>query len=59
MMDNFLSVVTYMFLFIFQLEVNPNLVVAELSFENNVVQCDLTYTGYYARIHNCERKSLL
>lgn len=42
-----------------QVEINPNLIVAEISYDNNVVVCDLNYTGYYARIYNCKHEGLL
>lgn len=45
--------------YIFKVEINPNLIVAEISYDNNVVVCDLNYTGYYARIYNCKHEGLL
>lgn len=42
-----------------QIEVNPKMLVAEISYDNNVVVCDLNYTGYYARVSNCKLTSLL
>lgn len=45
--------------YVFKVEINPNLIVAEISYDNNVVVCDLNYTGYYARIHNCKLAGLL
>ncbi|XP_046372100.2 lysyl oxidase homolog 2-like [Haliotis rufescens] len=43
----------------FQMEVNPTLMVAESDFDNNVASCELWYSGYNARIFNCEFQSLL
>lgn len=43
----------------FKLEVNPNLLVPEISFDNNGMNCDLYYSGYYARITNCKLRSIL
>ncbi|XP_063431972.1 uncharacterized protein LOC134714554 isoform X2 [Mytilus trossulus] len=45
--------------FKFKLEVNPSLFVPEISFENNGMNCDLHYSGYYARITNCKLHSIL
>uniref|UniRef100_K1PQV8 protein-lysine 6-oxidase n=1 Tax=Magallana gigas TaxID=29159 RepID=K1PQV8_MAGGI len=45
--------------YVFKVEINPNLIVAEISYDNNVVVCDLNYTGYYARIYNCKHEGLL
>lgn len=47
------------FFYWLQVEINPNLIVAEISYDNNVVVCDLNYTGYYARIYNCKHEGLL
>jgi hypothetical protein len=44
---------------LFQIEINPNMIVAEISFDNNAVVCDLNYTGYFARIFNCKLTSLI
>ena len=32
---------------------NPNLIVPELSFDNNAAVCELTYTGTDAYVKNC------
>ncbi|XP_071167971.1 lysyl oxidase homolog 3A-like isoform X5 [Mytilus edulis] len=45
--------------FKFKLEVNPSMFVPEISFENNGMNCDLHYSGYYARITNCKLHSIL
>ncbi|ESO87847.1 hypothetical protein LOTGIDRAFT_193984, partial [Lottia gigantea] len=39
--------------YIFKMEVNPKLLVAELDYDNNVAVCDLTYTMYNAFLQNC------
>ncbi|KAL5022390.1 hypothetical protein ScPMuIL_001545 [Solemya velum] len=43
----------------FTLEVNPELKVAEMNFENNVVKCTLWYGGYSAQLQGCRLESLL
>ena len=45
--------------FYFKLEVNPNLHVPEISYDNNGMTCKLQYTGYYARITECRLISIL
>ncbi|XP_033757060.1 lysyl oxidase homolog 3-like [Pecten maximus] len=45
--------------YVFKIEVNPSLLIAELSYDNNVIRCKLGYTGYHARIHECKLESLL
>ena len=40
--------------FRFQLKVNPDELVEELDFDNNVISCTLEYTGYRASVSNCE-----
>lgn len=40
--------------FRFQLKVNPDELVEELDFDNNVISCTLEYTGYRASVRNCE-----
>ncbi|XP_062612834.1 uncharacterized protein LOC134274574 isoform X2 [Saccostrea cucullata] len=45
--------------YIFKVEVNPKMLVAEISFDNNAVVCNLQYTGYYARLSKCKHASLL
>ncbi|ETE57904.1 Protein-lysine 6-oxidase, partial [Ophiophagus hannah] len=37
-----------------QVTVNPDFLVAESDFSNNVVQCDIVYTGVYVDTHNCQ-----
>ncbi|XP_041370239.1 lysyl oxidase homolog 2A-like [Gigantopelta aegis] len=43
----------------FKMEINPSLLVAELTFDNNVAVCDLWYSGYNAQMSNCRYESLL
>ncbi|XP_069140618.1 uncharacterized protein [Argopecten irradians] len=45
--------------YVFKIEVNPSLLIAELSYDNNVIRCRLDYNGYHARIHECKLESLL
>ncbi|OWF45340.1 Lysyl oxidase-like 3 [Mizuhopecten yessoensis] len=45
--------------YIFKVEINPSLLIAELSYDNNVITCTLAYTGYQARILECKLGSLL
>ncbi|XP_061194666.1 uncharacterized protein LOC133202807 [Saccostrea echinata] len=45
--------------YIFKVEVNPKMLVAEINFDNNAVICNLQYTGYYARLSKCKLASLL
>ncbi|KAL8621028.1 hypothetical protein ACOMHN_043518 [Nucella lapillus] len=44
--------------FTFLLEVNPEMLVAEKDFDNNVVQCMLWYSGYEAKLRDCHHESL-
>ncbi|KAM9844565.1 lysyl oxidase-like 5b [Aulostomus maculatus] len=39
--------------YILKVTVNPNFHVMELDFTNNVVRCDVTYTGTYIQTRNC------
>uniref|UniRef100_A0A8D2JEK7 Lysyl oxidase homolog n=1 Tax=Varanus komodoensis TaxID=61221 RepID=A0A8D2JEK7_VARKO len=39
--------------YILKVTVNPDLLVAELDFTNNVVRCDVRYTGSYVDTRNC------
>lgn len=55
----FCNYIMFNFFYWLQVEINPNLIVAEISYDNNVVVCDLNYTGYYARIYNCKHEGLL
>jgi len=43
----------------FLVEINPDFLVAESDFSNNVVSCQLTFGGNTARVHNCHYESLL
>uniref|UniRef100_A0A8C6VG37 Lysyl oxidase homolog n=1 Tax=Naja naja TaxID=35670 RepID=A0A8C6VG37_NAJNA len=40
--------------YILKVTVNPDFLVAESDFSNNVVQCDIVYTGVYVDTHNCQ-----
>ena len=44
---------------ILQLEVNPEFLVAELNYDNNVAHCNLWYSGYQAKLSKCRYESLL
>ncbi|KAK3586880.1 hypothetical protein CHS0354_017672 [Potamilus streckersoni] len=46
-------------LYKFQMAINPRLRVPEMSFENNVVSCDLYYNSYHAQLSKCELTGLL
>uniref|UniRef100_A0A667YPL6 Lysyl oxidase homolog n=1 Tax=Myripristis murdjan TaxID=586833 RepID=A0A667YPL6_9TELE len=39
--------------YILKVTVNPNFHVQESDFSNNVVRCDITYTGIYVQTRNC------
>ncbi|XP_030016674.1 lysyl oxidase-like 5b [Sphaeramia orbicularis] len=39
--------------YILKVTVNPNLHVLESDFTNNIVRCDITYTGNYVQTRNC------
>ncbi|KAL7855298.1 hypothetical protein SRHO_G00174880 [Serrasalmus rhombeus] len=39
--------------YILKVTVNPNFQVQESDFSNNVVRCDIRYTGSYVQAHNC------
>ncbi|XP_056149010.1 lysyl oxidase-like 5b [Lampris incognitus] len=39
--------------YILKVTVNPNFLVAESDFNNNVVRCDVTYTGAYVQMRSC------
>ncbi|KAM3855749.1 protein-lysine 6-oxidase-like [Vipera latastei] len=39
--------------YILKVTVNPDFLVAESDFSNNVVQCDIVYTGVYVDTQNC------
>ncbi|XP_032082379.1 protein-lysine 6-oxidase-like [Thamnophis elegans] len=39
--------------YILKVTVNPDFLVAESDFSNNVVQCDIVYTGEYVDTKNC------
>ncbi|BFY99027.1 hypothetical protein BsWGS_02067 [Bradybaena similaris] len=43
----------------FLVEVNPTMLVAESNFDNNVINCRLYYSGYFASVRNCRHESLL
>ncbi|GFO24703.1 lysyl oxidase-like protein 2 [Plakobranchus ocellatus] len=43
----------------FLMEINPDMLVAESSFENNVVACHMYYNGYLATFRDCHFQSLL
>ncbi|CAL1526267.1 unnamed protein product [Lymnaea stagnalis] len=43
----------------FLMEVNPEMLVAESDFDNNVVRCHLYYSGYFASLKSCHFESLL
>lgn len=38
----------------FQVEFNPEMYVSEITFDNNVVECSLYYTGTYAYLRKCD-----
>lgn len=38
---------------ILQLNINPNLVVPELSYDNNAAVCEMTYNGFSAKLSGC------
>ncbi|XP_067928127.1 lysyl oxidase homolog 3B-like [Watersipora subatra] len=42
--------------YVFKLNVNPDRLVPELSFENNAAICDLTYSGSDVKMENCENR---
>ncbi|XP_076472252.1 lysyl oxidase homolog 2B-like [Babylonia areolata] len=46
-------------IYTFLMEVNPQLLVSEKNFDNNVVQCVLWYSGYEAKFRDCHHASLL
>ncbi|XP_065319937.1 lysyl oxidase homolog 3-like isoform X2 [Gordionus sp. m RMFG-2023] len=37
----------------FKVTINPEFKVAEMSFSNNAIRCDLLYTGLYVNVDNC------
>ncbi|XP_034038984.1 lysyl oxidase-like 5b [Thalassophryne amazonica] len=39
--------------YILKVTVNPNFLVMESDFTNNVVRCEVTYTGAYVQTHHC------
>ncbi|XP_019109799.2 protein-lysine 6-oxidase isoform X2 [Larimichthys crocea] len=39
--------------YILKVTVNPNFHVMESDFSNNIVRCDITYTGVYVQTHHC------
>uniref|UniRef100_A0A8C5HKN7 Lysyl oxidase homolog n=3 Tax=Gouania willdenowi TaxID=441366 RepID=A0A8C5HKN7_GOUWI len=39
--------------YILKVTVNPNFFVLESDFTNNIVRCDITYTGIYVQTRNC------
>uniref|UniRef100_A0A3B4ALU1 Lysyl oxidase homolog n=1 Tax=Periophthalmus magnuspinnatus TaxID=409849 RepID=A0A3B4ALU1_9GOBI len=39
--------------YVLKITVNPNFHVLESDFTNNIVRCDITYTGVYAQTRNC------
>ncbi|XP_038573523.1 protein-lysine 6-oxidase-like [Micropterus salmoides] len=39
--------------YILKVTVNPNFYVLESDFSNNIVRCDVTYTGIYVQTRNC------
>ncbi|XP_013862878.1 lysyl oxidase-like 5b [Austrofundulus limnaeus] len=39
--------------YILQVTVNPNFLVLESDFTNNIAQCEITYTGLYVQTRNC------
>ncbi|XP_028670526.2 protein-lysine 6-oxidase-like [Erpetoichthys calabaricus] len=43
--------------YILKVTVNPSFVVQELDFSNNIVRCDITYTGTYVSTRNCRISS--
>ncbi|XP_059173830.1 mucin-2-like [Physella acuta] len=43
----------------FLMEVNPDMLVAESNFDNNVVSCEMYYNGFLATLRNCRHQSLL
>lgn len=47
------------FFYWLQVEINLNFIVVEISYDNNVVVCDLNYIGYYVRIYNCKYEGFL
>ena len=38
---------------VFQIHINPDRMVPELSFDNNAATCDLNYNGYEVYVENC------
>lgn len=44
----------FIFLCMLQLKVNPDELVEELDFDNNVITCTLNYTGYNVSVRNCQ-----
>lgn len=40
--------------FVFQLQVNPKFLVMESDFTNNVVRCNIHYTGRYVTTNKCK-----
>jgi len=40
--------------YLFKLKVNPDELVEELDFDNNVITCTLNYTGYNVSVRNCQ-----
>ncbi|XP_063741212.1 protein-lysine 6-oxidase-like isoform X2 [Eleginops maclovinus] len=43
--------------YILKVTVNPNFSVQESDFTNNIVRCDITYTGIYVQTRNCRVSS--
>ncbi|KAM4605231.1 protein-lysine 6-oxidase-like [Polymixia lowei] len=39
--------------YVLKVTVNPNFLVQESDFSNNIVRCDITYTGIYVQTRNC------
>lgn len=39
--------------YILKVQVNPNYIVPEMDYSNNIVRCDVRYTGNYASASNC------
>lgn len=44
----------FTFFGIFQLQVNPKFLVLESDFTNNVVRCNIHYTGRFVTTTNCK-----
>ncbi|KAK6185368.1 hypothetical protein SNE40_007618 [Patella caerulea] len=45
--------------YIFKMEINPTILVAELDYDNNVAICEIWYSGYNAKMYDCRYESLL